>query len=376
MEKKNNLLKRLYKSNSFIESSYNLSLSEHRLLSLACTKVDVKIDKNMTEKQYLEYLKEYKFKLITISISDYINTFNINDKGIYEEMKNICDKFWEQTLYIKKEGSLIKKRLVITSEYKEDEKTISIKFHPDLVEHLLILKDKYSSSQLGNIYGFKCKYSFKAYDLMTQYMKISNRSITLDDYRFYLGLKETEYTMFSALKKYVLDKTTEEINTKTNLIIDYEITKTSRKVTGLNFKIRVKKIVSQTEGKNELSPTKEDYIKIKGILEEYQSEISDDDIKNLFCKANGDINLIDKQYNIVKYFKGKKSIIAVLMDAIKNPTKYKLPKGNKNQGTFNSYSQRKYNFDNLEKNLLGTGSGNIYEDSEEVEEQIALSLDK
>ena len=351
---------KIYKSNALIESNSKLSLAEQRLLYLACTQIEAVIKKDMTDKEYEDCIKKYEFEMIYIPIKDYIDTYHINDGNVYEEMKNICDKFWERTLYLREGGRLIKKRWVVTSEYNPNNYTIGIQFHPDLIADLLVLRNKYTILKFSALYGFTCKYTFKFYELMAQYKKISRRYIPLDDLRFYLGVEDGEYKMYSAFKRYILEKAINEINTKTDLYVECIENKMSRKIVGINFTIRNNTAVQETMNIGDITVpeiiiTKEMITEIKDIFKEV---LPLKDYKILLKEANGDTEVIRYLYEIMEVQnKEIKDITAWMRSAIKNKENYSKPVSRKskkdNDSKFNNFEHREYNYESLERQLLG-----------------------
>ena len=73
---------------------------------------------------------------------------------------------------------------------------------------------------------------------MKQYASIGNRAVSLIDLREYFGISEAQYKKFNNFKKDVLERSKREINSKTDILIDYEEIKTSRRVTSIRFNIK------------------------------------------------------------------------------------------------------------------------------------------
>ncbi|MBW9159462.1 hypothetical protein [Clostridium tagluense] len=63
------------------------------------------------------------------------------------------------------------------------------------------------------------------------------------------------------------------------------------------------------------------------------------------------MKIIKEKYEIAKVTPNINNIVGWVIDAIKRD--YQPPKGNIKRGSFNDYEQRSYDFDELEKKLLG-----------------------
>ena len=86
---------------------------------------------------------------------------------------------------------------------------------------------------------------------------------------------------------------------------------------------------------------------VKGIIQE---QISDIEAIKILKAANGDIEKIKEKYNIISQFRKVNNVVGAMLKALKeNWTTTSKEKVN----TFNDYEQRTYDFDELEKKLLG-----------------------
>jgi transaldolase len=89
--------------------------------------------------------------------------------------------------------------------------------------------------------------------------------------------------------------------------------------------------------------------KIKDIM--YGHDITSLDAKKIYDSAKGDIEIISKVYN---HFKNKKveNFIGAMISMVK-PGTFQEPIYNAPKNKFNDYDQRRYDYDELEKKLLG-----------------------
>ena len=67
------------------------------------------------------------------------------------------------------------------------------------------LKEKFTSFKLENILYLNSSYAIKIYQLLTQYKKIGERVITLDELRSTLGILELKaYVAYGSINKRIL----------------------------------------------------------------------------------------------------------------------------------------------------------------------------
>jgi len=83
----------------------------------------------------------------------------------------------------------------------------------------------------------------------------------------------------------------------------------------------------------------------------FKEDINGLQAKSLLDTANGDINIIKEKYKYSETVPKIDNIVGWVINAIKKD--YQPPKGKVKTDTFTNYEQRVYDFDDLEKKLLG-----------------------
>ena len=111
---------------------------------------------------------------------------------------------------------------------------------------------------------------------------------------------------------------------------------------------------------------------IKAVQAIFEEVINVKDAESLLNFANGDIDIIKKKYEIAKVTSDIKGLMGWMLDAIKGD--YQLPKGKKRVGSFNDYEQRSYDFDKLERKLLGWDINEMDDVGEEYQQAKYLKL--
>ncbi|MBY6850510.1 replication initiation protein, partial [Clostridium botulinum] len=217
------------------------------------------------------------------------------------------------------------------AKYKKG--VLMLKINKDLKPFYLSL-DWYTKYQFKNIMQFKSTYSFRMYELLKQYEKIGYRIITINEIRSMLDIKKNKYPKYANLKQKVIKVSINEINTNTDLFIDYEEVKESRKITSIKFYIKSK---VQDKVRNEivvsLEDKESDYInEVKSILDE---EITNLQAKQIYDSAKGNIDLIKEKYSIAKESNNIKSIVAFMVSALRED--YKGPISKAKVDRFNDF---------------------------------------
>jgi plasmid replication initiation protein len=83
----------------------------------------------------------------------------------------------------------------------------------------------------------------------------------------------------------------------------------------------------------------------------FKENITGKEAKFILNIAKSDINIIKEKYALSQNVSKIDNIVGWMIKAIKED--YTIPKGKVNIGSFNDYEQRDYDFNELERKLLG-----------------------
>jgi plasmid replication initiation protein len=159
-----------------------------------------------------------------------------------------------------------------------------------------------------------------------------------------------------------------ELKKMSDISFEFEELKTGRTVTSLKFYIRANKtkvsskplllpnnvaneVCATTEYKNTNEEEKCSTGLISVVKSIFKEDITGLQAKTLLATAKGDINLIKEKYKYSETAPKIDNIVGWVINAIKKD--YQPPKSKVKTGDFNNYEQRTYDFDELEKKLLG-----------------------
>ena len=194
------------KANSLIEASYRLTLDEMRLLALTIGTMNPKSDQQVFE----------------FSVSEFVNQFpEVNAERHVTKFRWVSSQ-----TYFKKEGRF---KIALTNE---------------IMPYLTQLKGQFTQYQLNHISGFSSVHAIRLYELFTQYKRLGDRYISVEDLKKWLQL-EDKYDRYNNLNQRVLTPALSEINEKSDLFVEYEPIKKGRKVTGIEFSITYEKPVKK-----------------------------------------------------------------------------------------------------------------------------------
>lgn len=158
----------------------------------------------------------------------------------YRDLKEAAEqlngkRFWLQNTKAKKSW----RNWITGAEYHEREGRITIQLHHDLMPYLCGAMTVFSTLRILHIKGLRSFASIRLYELTNQFRKSGVRQISLEELRSLLATKDA-HPRFADFRRKVLDKAVKEINSKTDLQIDWQPVKKGRAVAGIKFYVRGK----------------------------------------------------------------------------------------------------------------------------------------
>ncbi|AMX20880.1 DNA replication initiation protein (plasmid) [Acinetobacter pittii] len=223
------------KDNALINASYNLELTEQRLIMLAIINAR-ESGQGITADSKLE-----------IHASDYAKLFNVSIdasyKALREAVNNLFNRQFSYTAEYKRTGKtgIVRSRWVSRIFYVDDLALLEITFAPDVVPLVTRLEEHFTSYQAKQVAHLTSKYATRLYELLIAWREVGKvPQIEIVEFRNRLGLLESEYTAMSDFKKRVLEPSIKQINEHTDITVTYEQHKKGRLISGFSFKLKHK----------------------------------------------------------------------------------------------------------------------------------------
>jgi plasmid replication initiation protein len=228
------------KDNALINASYNLEVTEQRLMLLAIINARETGD-GITADSKLQ-----------IHASDYMRHFDVDKKTAYEALKNAVDNLFNRQFSFRevRKGTdfIVKSRWVSRIAYATNEAILEITFAPDVVPLILRLEEHFTSYQLKQVTQLTSKYAIRLYEMLIAWREVGKTpQIELLEFRHKIGVEDTEYKDMHNFKKRVLEPSIKQINEHTDITVTYEQHKKGRLISGFSFKIKQKQQVKQVE---------------------------------------------------------------------------------------------------------------------------------
>jgi plasmid replication initiation protein len=357
------------KSNYLImNSSYDLSLEEQKLILTLASMVQPED----------EGFKSYKFK-----IADFIKLLGIENKSKYTETPKITKELMKKVFEIEEDDTIIQIAWLSSVSYKKGTGMVELEFSPKLKPYMLKLNSMFTQYKLSNILSLKSKYSPRIYEILkaNEFKKQGNVEIEVEDLRKLLKA-DNIYPRYYDFRIKVIEQVQKELKKLTDIDFDFEEIKTGRKVTSLKFYIHTNKATNKAL--DEVSATREDKytykrekcstVLINEIKAMFKEDITGIQVKTILDTAKGDIHIIKEKYDLSQNIVKIDSIVGWMIKAIKED--YQPPKRKVKGGGFNDYEQRTYDFDELEKKLLGWDNSKTEETTGSKYQQLSIRGEK
>ena len=339
------------KSNYFIMNcSYDLSLEEQKLiLTLA----------SMVQPQDEDF-KPYVFK-----ISDFMNLLEVDTKTKYTEVPKITKELMKKVFEIEEDDTIIQTAWLSSAVYKKGSGIVELEFSPRLKPYMLRLNGLFTQYKLANILSMKSKYSPRIYEILkcNEFKRQGYIEIQVEDLRKLLKA-DTIYPLYADFKRKIIIQTQKELRKISDISFEFEEVKTGRKVTSLKFYIHSNKTKNKnTQAIDEVSVTIEEDLEaditseIKNIIKSTCNENISEKAANEIYKValdnknyNNALELIKEvaQYSLTQNI--KTSFVGWFKTTVRN---YEKPIKKVKQLKFNNFTGRDYDYDDLEKKLLG-----------------------
>jgi len=227
------------KDNALINASYNLEVTEQRLILLSIIRAR-ETGQGISSDSKLE-----------IHASDYASRFDVTKEAAYNALKNAVNNLFERKFSFKEIHKDTNKEIVVKSRwvsriaYVDDLATLEITFAPDVVPLITRLEKHFTSYQLKQVAQLTSKYAIRLYEFLIAWRDVGKTPvISLSEFREKLGLDINEYQKMINFKSRVLEPAIKQINELTDIHVKYEQYKTGRSISGLSFTFKHKKIDS------------------------------------------------------------------------------------------------------------------------------------
>ena len=211
----------IFQHNNLIEARYSLTLQEKRLILWLISKIQP---------------DEEDFKKHELAVQEFMNLLELTGKANYKELQKVTLGLMKKVLVIKRpdERTLTQVNWINYAHYEEGTGRIQLAFSDAMKPFLLHLKSQFTAIEVTDLMQFKSIHAIRIYELLKQYQDIGERTLTIDEIKECCGVKDklNQYIHFEQKLLLIAQR---EINEKSDIHIEFERIKPSRKIVGIKF---------------------------------------------------------------------------------------------------------------------------------------------
>jgi len=242
--------------NKLIDAPRYFSLQEQKFFLLLLSKIDPN-----NNDQNLSFRVDAK-NFATLLGLEYTN-------NVYRDLKSITKRFLSRVLEIQEDDTILQTHVVRSIYYRTSKGYLDVKISDEIIPYLIGLKSNFTQYKISQAIKLSSRHAIRIYELLKKQETIGERTLFLDDLKKKLGISSNQYKRYSDLQKDVLEISKREINSKTDLVIDYQTLKDNKKIIGIKFIITSKKYMEDFINQSE----KEDVTTHKLHIQQIQSII-------------------------------------------------------------------------------------------------------
>ncbi len=215
-------------ANQIINARHKLDLRQQKVLAWAIGQ----IARDDTE-----------FLTHRLSVAEFSKLVGSTSGSVYREMETVTKSLLRALLEIRiDDGDRRRVAFQWLSKcvYREGEGTVEIRFHDELRSYLLELRARFTQLRLEKLYKFRSSYTIRFFEKLEMQRGLNRLAWTmpLAELRDWLGLEPESYAFFGLLRAKVLDVAQRELDQKSDWSFSYEVSKTGRKISGVEFTLR------------------------------------------------------------------------------------------------------------------------------------------
>jgi len=212
------------KSNSLVDASYRLNVQAQKLVLACLGKVDPRS----------EIPKE-----MTLTAQEYSDLMGITNAR--RDLYKAADSLFDAVIILKDENEEVKIRWIQKGVKKlKGDGAVVITWTDEVLKYISQLQSRFTTYKLRNIASLQSSHSIRLHELLQRFNDKNYRVITIDDFRSALGLGD-KYPEFKILNRAVIKPSIDELNQRSDLVIEYDTIKKGRTVTALAFTFKQNK---------------------------------------------------------------------------------------------------------------------------------------
>lgn len=173
---------------------------------------------------------------LEIDVSAFSAAFDIDSRLAYSEVRKISRVLQQKIIHIPIGHDVVEVGILTKARYRSGEGRVWLRIDEDLLPHIVGLREQFTKYRIKDVYQFSSAHTWRVYELLRQYKDIGRREIEVDELKQKLGVLG-RYSVLADLRKRVIDPAVDEINTTSDIFIEYDQKKRGRRIVAFLFMI-------------------------------------------------------------------------------------------------------------------------------------------
>jgi len=180
--------------------------------------------------------KEVKNRQITARVADLCEFFPMNESSAYRVIRQAIFSLGKKPAEFTIDKTRYLYHWFSGLRYQIDTGEFTFCISPEMEPFLLGLAGNFTQWRLGDVYQFKAASTWKLYENLAQWRIAGRWTVSLDELRLRLGVAG-KYPIWNLFRQRLIAPAIEEINTLSDIRVEYHQEKRGRRVIGLLFLI-------------------------------------------------------------------------------------------------------------------------------------------
>jgi plasmid replication initiation protein len=223
-------------SNAVARSAQGFTLSEKRTVAIGMAKTDSVPTKDALKAQFNNGWS------VKITAEEYAATYEIDARTAYDQLKAAGDKLMHRQAVTKTQTRRgikeTKTNWCGQCTYHHGEGWIELAFTPQIAPHLLALRKDFTSYKLKQASALRSIYAWRLFECLQSWKGTGKWSVDIEDFADVMEAPPSCKKNFGLIRLKIIEPALKELREKDNMLIDLELIKSGRKVTGLVFKFK------------------------------------------------------------------------------------------------------------------------------------------
>lgn len=173
---------------------------------------------------------------LEIDVSAFSAAFDIDGRLAYTEVRKISRVLQQKIIHIPLGTDVVEVGILTKARYRAGEGRVWIRLDEDLLPHILGLREQFTKYRIRDVYQFSSAHTWRVYELLRQYKDIGRRELEVDELKQKLGVLG-RYSVLADLRKRVIDPAVDEINSTSDIFVQYDQKKRGRRIVAFLFMI-------------------------------------------------------------------------------------------------------------------------------------------